>query len=277
MYQSYSVYVGNAGKAEPFTPTVTSAYKILADKKYLHICTDDEKALRAPETTAFIRCTAGKGKIYLHNHTIILNENEYVFVKFYDIFKYNSLSNIWGYRWVNFLSENGSEFELNKIYSSKNSETEEACFDRFLSISNITENTNYINALFLNYFYTVCEANKIDIQKIKSDQGNRLIDDICAFILQKVYDKVTVNDVSLFFRITPRRLHQIFSKELKISPKQYIIKKKMEEGYRLLVQTSTPINRISELLCFSSSYHFSNEFKKTFKQTPTEVRNMENN
>jgi len=49
----------------------------------------------------------------------------------------------------------------------------------------------------------------------------------------------------------------------------------MEEGYRLLVQTSMPINKISELLCFSSPYHFTNEFKKIFNQTPTQVRNIE--
>ena len=51
----------------------------------------------------------------------------------------------------------------------------------------------------------------------------------------------------------------------------------MEEGYKLLVQTSAPINKIADMLCFSSPYHFSNEFKKIFNQTPTEVRNMENN
>lgn len=51
----------------------------------------------------------------------------------------------------------------------------------------------------------------------------------------------------------------------------------MEEGYKLLVQTAAPVNKIAYMLCFSSPYHFTNEFKKTFGQSPTEVRKMEQN
>ena len=117
--------------------------------------------------------------------------------------------------------------------------------------------------------------NKKSIEKTASAKKIKFADEICSFIEQKIYEKITVTDAALFFNISPRRLHQIFAKELGISPKQYIVKKKMEEGYRLLVQTTYPINKISEVLCFSSAYHFSNEFKKLFKQTPTQVRNME--
>lgn len=103
----------------------------------------------------------------------------------------------------------------------------------------------------------------------------RQIDDICSYVVQKVFSKLTVDELSAFFDISPRRLHQVFTEQLGISPKQFILKKKMEEGYRLLVQTSMPVNKIAELLCFSSAYHFSNEFRKTFGMTPTSVRNME--
>ncbi|UKI23330.1 MAG: AraC family transcriptional regulator [Anaerotruncus sp.] len=86
---------------------------------------------------------------------------------------------------------------------------------------------------------------------------------------KRFFSKITVDTVSAFFNISPRRLHQIFTNELGISPKQYILKKKMEEGYRLLVETSMPINKISETLCFSSPYHFTNEFKKSiFRRRP---------
>ena len=49
----------------------------------------------------------------------------------------------------------------------------------------------------------------------------------------------------------------------------------MEEGYKLLVQTSMPINKIAYMLCFSSPYHFTNEFRRVFGQSPSEVRKME--
>ena len=38
-------------------------------------------------------------------------------LKFNDIVKYKSISNIWGYRWVNFVLKHPTEeFCLNKIY-----------------------------------------------------------------------------------------------------------------------------------------------------------------
>lgn len=44
----------------------------------------------------------------------------------------------------------------------------------------------------------------------------------------------------------------------------------------MLVQTSTPVNKIATILAFSSPYHFTNEFKKTFGISPREVRKIEN-
>ena len=147
----------------------------------------------------------------------------------------------------------------------------------FCNIVKSYKNTNYINSLFSSYLFSIIIENEIAEKNPDFKERKRLIDDICSFIQQKLYSRISITEISLFFKISPRRIHQIFTAELSISPKQYIIKKKMEEGYKLLVQTSAPINKIADMLCFSSPYHFSNEFKKIFNQTPTEVRNMENN
>ena len=274
MYHSEVFYVDNSVKPICFTPFVSSVFKILADNSYIHICTDEEKAKYSEKTIAFIRCTTGSGKIYADNKSFVLKENEYILLKFHSLEKYNSLSNLWGYEWVNFEATGTEELELNKVYYVDISEEENAAFDKFLIAGKKTNDKNYINSLFLNFFYIITKESPLDKSKLIKSENTKLIDEICSFIKQKLFEKITVNDVAVFFNVTPRRLHQIFSNELGISPKQYIVKKKMEEGYRLLVQTSYPINKISETLCFSSAYHFSNEFKKTFNQTPTQVRNM---
>lgn len=275
MYHSDAFYIDNYVKYISFTPYVSSAYKILADDSYYHICDDEEKASYSEKTIAFIRCTAGRARIYTNGKSFDLKENEYIFIYFHEIEKYRSLSHLWGYEWVNFEANIHSEFEINKIYTSGLTENESIAFEKLITAGKNAENKSYINSLFLSFFYIVTKENQSDIDNISKSNSIRLIDEICAFIQQKIFEKITVGDVALFFNVTPRRLHQIFAKELGISPKQYIVNKKMEEGYRLLVQTSYPINKISEALAFSSSYHFSNEFRKTFNQTPTQVRNME--
>lgn len=277
MYQSDSFFITNQNRADVLSCMVTSVFKILADSDYHHCCNEDERMHYFPDTLVFIRCTDGRGKIYLNKGSLILNKNDYVFLRFYDIKEYKSLSGIWGYRWVNFVAENiGSEIEFNKIYSAPFSENEDTAFQKLLSNGKINlNNQGYITSLFLSYFYSVTLENKpISNSEIK-DLGVKTVDEICAYIHQMVYSKVTIDETADFFKISPRRLHQIFKSELGISPKQYILKKKMEEGYRLIVQTSTPINKIAYLLCFSSPYHFSNDFKKTFGQSPSSLRKTE--
>lgn len=276
MYQSDSFYIHEQDNLHIFMPSVTSTFKILADKEYFHRCDDEEKLCHAEKTISFIRCTEGSGKIYLNDRMLILKENECVFLKFHNIKEYGTYSNIWGYRWINFTADNiASEFDFNKIYNIPFSENEDKAFQKLLINSKFHLNKQgYINSLFLSYFYSIMLETQFTDEDLLQSSNIRLIDDMCSYIHQKLYSKVTIDEIASFFKISPRRLHQIFTKELCISPKQYILKKKMEEGYRLLVQTSSPVNKIADMLCFSSPYHFSNEFKKIFGQTPSEVRKM---
>ncbi len=275
MYHNQSLFINYQNKSNIFIPTVISAFKILVDSTYFHLCDEEEFTMHENGTIAFIRITAGNCKIFTKHGDFELKENDYIFLKFHDIIKYKALSPILGYRWTNFTFTGNRDFKINEINSSTVTDEEEKIFSKMLAIGQTGENTDYISYFFLSYYYNVCKKENIESIVNFNLSHNKQIDDICSYVTQKIFTKITVDTVSAFFNISTRRLHQIFSKELGISPKKYILKKKMEEGYRLLVQTSMPINKISELLCFSSPYHFTNEFKATFNQTPTEVRNME--
>lgn len=278
MYQNESFYISDSNRCKPFSPIVISVYKILADENYHHRQEDDELINHPKNTIAFIRCIEGAGEIALKNKKVTIRANEYMFIRFHDIIEYKSISNIWGYRWVNFCTDCIENiFELNKIFALPFNEKEDQIFMNLLNYKpSEIKNNGYLCSLFTNYFYYVTLESKLE-NNSAGNSSKKLIDEICAFIHQKIYSKITVDDISKFFNLSSRRLHQIFTSELNISPKKYIVKKKMEEGYKLLVQTPAPINKIAYMLCFSSPYHFTNEFKKTFGQSPTEVRKMEQN
>ncbi|MGN0516117.1 helix-turn-helix domain-containing protein [Eubacterium sp.] len=276
MYQSETFYLSWQKEERLFQSRVITAFDILADKDYYHYIEDDEREYYTPNTVSFIRCFAGEGKISLNNTSITIKQNEYVFIKFNDIKKYKSLTSIWGYKWVNFDAKNFDKlFETNKIYSKGMTEEEEKLYSKFLKVGqNEDVNIGFLNTLFEYYLYSLLLGDSID--SIDQQKNVKIIDEMCSFITQKIYDRVSIGEISSFFQISPRRLHQIFAKELGISPKRYILNKKLEEGYKLLVQTSIPVSQIATMLCFSSPYHFSNEFKKTFNMSPSEVRKMEN-
>lgn len=276
MYQNESFFISECNRIKPFSPIVISAYKILVDDTYYHKQDDDELINYPKNTISFIRCIEGAGEITLKNKKITINANEYIFVKFHDIIEYKSNSNIWGYRWVNFSADHiENKFELNKIFTLPFFEKEDQLFIKLINYKpSEIKNNGYLCSLFTNYFYYITLESKIENNEA-ANESQQLIDEICAFVHQKIYSKITVDDISEFFNLSSRRLHQIFTSELNISPKKYIIKKKMEEGYKLLVQTSMPINKIAYILCFSSPYHFTNEFKRIFGQSPSEVRKME--
>lgn len=277
MYHSDFFFLNMTGRAKAFIPVVTSVYKVLSDISYVHHCDEQEMQSYPDNTIAFIRCINGKGQIRLKNSTFTLNKYDCIFLHFKDIQEYRSLTNIWEYRWANFSADyTNDEFEFGKIYTTAFSEREEKAFVRLLSAGQgDLKNKDYINHLFLDYYYSIMLENQFDEEALVSEAKNGFVDEICTYINQKLYSKISIDEIAEFFKISPRRLHQIFTAELGISPKKYILKKKMEEGYKLLVQTSTPINQIAYMLCFSSPYHFTNSFKKTFSQSPSEVRKME--
>lgn len=278
MYHNVFFVADKFSEKAEFHPKVVSVYKILTDENYYHICDEEECSQYSGDTLCFVRCVTGSGKIYLTDGAITLSAGDYAVLRFADIVKYKSASNIFAYRWVNFTLQSGDESDiksLGKIIHTAQNDEEEHIFEKLLLMGKSTINGGYINSLFAAYYYNItCRDELADTGQDKI-YSSKQIYDISTYIEQKVFGKLTVSELSAFFGISQRRLHQIFTKELGISPKQYILKKKMEEGYRLLVQTSMPINKIAEALCFSSQYHFTNEFKKTFSQTPTQLRNME--
>ena len=119
--------------------------------------------------------------------------------------------------------------------------------------------TKYINGLgndFSDILHLIveCLAHIESMQNISRGDG-KLLDDIAnKFFFSKSY------------------IISCFKNEFGISPKQYIIQKKIETAKNMLLETDMSIKAIAEMLHFADSHHFSNTFKKQTGLAPVEFR-----
>ena len=68
------------------------------------------------------------------------------------------------------------------------------------------------------------------------------------------------------------KFRKVFRKHTGVSPRDYLVRRRMDEACRLLRSTRRKISDISQELGYSSQYEFSNQFKKFFKVFPKHYR-----
>jgi AraC-like DNA-binding protein len=94
------------------------------------------------------------------------------------------------------------------------------------------------------------------------------------FIKKNFNKNITVSDVSEYLNIDRSYFYKIFKLSMMTTPQQFIIEYKIEMSCALLRKSSYSINKISDLVGFSSQSYFSKLFKKTLNMTPIEYRKM---
>lgn len=97
---------------------------------------------------------------------------------------------------------------------------------------------------------------------------SKIISDICKVMHNKFDENLSVDDYANICNLSSSRFTHIFTKTLGISPKQYLIKIKIEKAIELLENTELPIARIAELVGIADCNYFSRIFKKHTSHSP---------
>lgn len=108
----------------------------------------------------------------------------------------------------------------------------------------------------------------------ESDTDNVLIDDICGFLSENVYNTVTLKDVCERFHFGKSYLSEQFKKCKGASIMSFYLDLKLSEAKRLLREEDLTIGQISERLGFESPEYFSRYFKKRVGHSPRDFRRM---
>lgn len=92
------------------------------------------------------------------------------------------------------------------------------------------------------------------------------------YIAEHIHQEFSREDIASYVFLNPSYLSRLFKKETGISLTDYILKERMNEAKRLLVQTEMKISQVAESLGYMNLSHFITMFKKVNGTTPMNYR-----
>lgn len=95
---------------------------------------------------------------------------------------------------------------------------------------------------------------------------------VLKYIHNNIYDDIDIDNLASVACVTKPYLIRLFSKNLGISPLQYINRKKMERAQLLLITKDMPIKELAYTLGYNDHSYFIRVFKKLIGITPQEYR-----
>jgi transcriptional regulator GlxA family with amidase domain len=86
-----------------------------------------------------------------------------------------------------------------------------------------------------------------------------------------MYD-LTVEELARYTGRSVATFKRDFSKVSELSPRNWLIRRRLEAAHQLLLTTDSPINRILTDVGFKNFSHFSKVYRAYFGVTPSETR-----
>lgn len=93
-----------------------------------------------------------------------------------------------------------------------------------------------------------------------------------SYVLNRIYEKLTVSDIARHFGLTPEYLSEQFRKETGTKLIDFVCCSRAEEAKRLLLFSDKSILDIASLLNYHDQSHFTKSFKRAFGITPSSFR-----
>ena len=125
--------------------------------------------------------------------------------------------------------------------------------------------------LTLNIF----SHRKIDLlrsEKKLLEEVPLTIRNVVSYINENIYEKLDIDELSKLTRWKSHHFIRTFTREIGITPYQYILKKKIDLAKSLIKETDQPINEIAYDLGFINYSNFGYIFKKICETTPENYR-----
>lgn len=107
-----------------------------------------------------------------------------------------------------------------------------------------------------------------------SEESGSLLLTACHWIDRNLDSPIDLRRLEKHLNVSRSTLTRIFKKGKQVNPRQYWINRRLQEAALLLNHSKLSIKEISFRLGYSSQFHFSNEFRRTYGMSPLAYRRL---
>lgn len=103
---------------------------------------------------------------------------------------------------------------------------------------------------------------------------DRRIEAACAHLDQYFNQSVSLAQLAIIASISPRQLSELFSRQLGMTPQQYLIEKRMQMAWKMIEGSDLSVQQIANRAGYKSLSAFSDRFRKHFGHSPRHFRQI---
>lgn len=255
----------------PQPVALRSAYIVHADPTY-----DVIKGGINNKDFIALRTLDGNGNLIIEGiGNLSLGPRTLVIFKHNKVRRYFCNSKTWIFWWFEFASEDAEEaikLDFNKVLNIDLVEDE---IKNCQSCIEYIRNSNNVSLALASATFSVLLYKWLLHSKTKSlvTPHKEIIEKIIVHIKLNITENISVKDMANMAGLSERRFRQVFKEIIGTQPKRYINNLKISLAEELLKNTPFSIMQISEMLGYSSQFHFCKNFRKSRNITPSQYRN----
>ena len=154
--------------------------------------------------------------------------------------------------------------KLNDLYLQKMSKKENPPFGGEQIIKNALE------MLLISVIRNASDVETPTVSTVDRQNQNRIVARIIDFMRERLYEKLTLDDIAARLSFSKSYIKRVFSEEMNVSVMQYYSQLKFDEAKRLLSDGKYSITQVADMLGFGSIQYFSRAFKQHTNTSPTD-------
>ena len=242
------------------------AYEVEADANYK--CKKGVSPGR--RGSAAIRTVGGCGRLELSGERVFeLHAGTLLLVPAWKLEHYATSGESWQFWWFEY--ENGEDFlPAEQLFFLDSSPLEEQLFERVINVmrGSNTEDAEAASSYFSALMCHWREAIRPQLKPKGSDEISLLMQEIREFP-EREY---RVSDMAERSFLSDRRFRTHFFERVGMTPKEFVIRCRMERAGAMLLSTTLPISQIAEACGYPDPLYFSRQFSKYCGASPSAFR-----